>query len=361
MFPGRGHTRRDASARHRVHEQVGQVGGRGHASSPQTKSPSRKAVPSIISRYSVPKVDASIITVDDILSYGLRYCGFGEERQKVVKETSIKRFKGHFGPEPRTVKDLMSDLCDDYPNTSFKDLLMTLNWLKLYDIEHVLAGRWGYDEWVCRNKVKAIAKEIQSLKEKLIVFDPDSFRPEEIHIISVDGVNFITQEFRLNPDTGYFDHKSHSCGLKYEFAIAVWTSRCVWINGPYPAGKHHDKALFCGAETMKDPEDTWNREALLWKIPEGKKAIADSAYEGLPEKVTVKRPGHTVEVFRFLDRAQNRQETYHSRLENYSILYHRFRHGKNSEEKKKLHRMAVDAVAVIVEYDMKYHPLFQVM
>lgn len=31
--------------------------------------------------------------------------------------------------------------------------------------------------------------------------------------------------------------------------------------------------------------------------------IADSAYEGLHEKVTVKRPGHTVEVFRFLDRA----------------------------------------------------------
>jgi len=38
------------------------------------------------------------------------------------------------------------------------------------------------------------------------------------------------------------------------------------------------------------------------------KAFGDSAYEGLPEKVTVKWPGQTQDVLRFLDRAQNRQE-----------------------------------------------------
>ena len=301
------------------------------------------------------------MTVDDILFYGLCYVGFGEERQNVVIETSVDQFKAHFGPEPKTVKDLMSDLCEEFPDTSFKELLMALNWLKLYDIESVLAARWDYDESTCRSKIRETTKRIQSFKERLIVFDPSSFRPEEVHIITVDGVNFITQEFRLNPSTGYFDHKSHSCGLKYEFAIAIWSSRCVWINGPYPAGKYHDKSLFCGAESMDDPQDTWNRDALLWRIPDGKKAIADTAYEGLHQKVTVKRPGHAVEVFRFLDRAQNRQETYHCRLENYNILVHRFRHGKNSVEKMELHKMAVEAIAVIVEYDMKYHPLFQVM
>ena len=112
---------------------------------------------------------------------------------------------------------------------------------------------------------------------------------------------------------------------------------------------------------MKDPMDTWDREALLFQIPEGKKVIGDTAYEGFPEKVTVKRPGHTVEVFTFLDRAQNRQETYHCRLENYNILVHRFRHGKNTEDKMSLHKMAVEAVAVIVDYDMKYHPLFRTL
>jgi len=40
------------------------------------------------------------------------------------------------------------------------------------------------------------------------------FRDEEVHIISVDGVNFITQEFGLEPDPKWFDHKSLSSGLK---------------------------------------------------------------------------------------------------------------------------------------------------
>ena len=84
------------------------------------------------------------------------------------------------------------------------------------------------------------------------------------------------------------------------------------------------------------------------------------SHEGAPEKVTVKREGHTPNVFEFLDRAQNRQESYHSRLENYNILTHRFPHGKSTQDKMNLHKMAVEAVAVIVEYDMRYHPLFEV-
>jgi hypothetical protein len=194
----------------------------------------------------------------------------------------------------------------------------------------------------------------------LIVFDSSSFPEEEIYIITVDGVNFITEEFRLNPSTEYFDHKSHSCSLKYEFAISLRRDHCVSINGPHPAGKYHDKALVCGAESMDYSKDQWDRSALYFRVPDGKKAIVDSAYEGIPEKVTVKRQGHPIHVFEFLYRAQNRQETYHSRLESYNILTHRFRHGKSSDDKKDLHRMCVEAIAVIVEYDMKYHPLFEV-
>ena len=74
----------------------------------------------------------------------------------------------------------------------------------------------------------------------------------------------------------------------------------------------------------------------------------------------MKRPSHSQDVFRFLDGAQNRQEAYHDRLGNYNMLYHRFRHGKNTEDKIKLHKMVAGAVAVIVEYDTNYHPLFRV-
>lgn len=365
-YAGRGHTRSDDQSRRRVSDHTGRVDGRGHGrvdgrGHGRSLPDNTKSYPKKDARYSVPRLEASIMTADEILFYGLCYVGFDKKRQNVVVETNVARFKAHFGPEPRTVKDLMSDLCMEYPDTKFKEVLMCLNWLKLYDVESVLAGRWNYDESVCRSKIRKVTVQIQSFRATVIVLDPHSFRPEETHIITVDGVNFITQEFRLDPGTKWFDHKSHSSGLKYEFAVAIWKSKCVWINGPYPAGARHDKAIFCGAETMNDPIETWDKNALLFQIPEGKKAIGDSAYEGFPEKVTVKRPGHTVEVFTFLDRAQNRQETYHSRLENYNILVHRFRHGRDTEEKKSLHKMAVEAVAVIVDYDMKYHPLFRTL
>jgi hypothetical protein len=109
------------------------------------------------------------MTADDILLYGLTFVGFGKERQRVVIKTSVHRFKAHYGPEPRTVKDLLSDLCNKFPDTSFKELMMGLNWLKLYDIESVLAGRWNYDESVCRDKCRETTRRIQSFRERLIL------------------------------------------------------------------------------------------------------------------------------------------------------------------------------------------------
>ena len=61
-----------------------------HFSSPPSSNRSRKKdLPSIVSRYNVPKLDANILTADDILNYCLRYVGFGKEHQKVVEKTSI--------------------------------------------------------------------------------------------------------------------------------------------------------------------------------------------------------------------------------------------------------------------------------
>jgi hypothetical protein len=122
--PGRGHSRSNeaSSGRRRAREHVGKVDGRGHARGPPNDSrsaarppPPKKNTPSVIARYTVPKLDARLMTLEDILYYGLCYVGFGEERQNVVNETSVKRFRVHFGPEPRTVKDLMNDLCDELP------------------------------------------------------------------------------------------------------------------------------------------------------------------------------------------------------------------------------------------------------
>jgi len=119
-------------------------------------------------------------------------------------------------------------------------------------------------------------------------------------------------------------------------------------------------SVFLGMEKKKQPKVEWNRNALYWKLPKGKKVVADSIYSGCPEKVMVKREGHPEWVTEYLDRIQNRQETYHERLSNFSILSSKFRHGKSSEQKMELHRMAVDCVAFLVHHDLRHHPLMDV-
>ena len=63
------------------------------------------------------------------------------------------------------------------------------------------------------------AKNIQFLKEKVIVFG--GFEDGEIHVISVDGVNYGTNEFRSTPDTKLYSHKKHEWGVNYEYTLAL--------------------------------------------------------------------------------------------------------------------------------------------
>ena len=175
----------------------------------------------------VTKSDSKTIFRHDVsfiennnLSFGLSKVGFGEQRQHCVcRGVNIARFKAFYGVPPVTVRALLKDLKEAYSSAEFVYLLLALNWLKLYSTEPVLSGRWGYCNDHIRKMTKVYVKMIQSLKEKKITFD--GFDPEEIHLISVDTVNFRTQEFRLDPSTDWFDVKSHSSGLKYEFACAL--------------------------------------------------------------------------------------------------------------------------------------------
>ena len=239
---------------------------------------------------------------------------------------------------------------------------------------------------------------MQLVSKQIIVLNLNDFDSKEIIILSVDCVNYTTTEFRLDPGVEWYDHKHDAAGLKYEYGVTVHhvsilkctlkylcapllmtrtltpslhystayqnvflnKPYCVWIRGPFPAGKYNDLSVFLGKEIKDQPKAEWNRDALYWKIPMGKKAVADGIYSGCPDKVMVKRFGHPAWVTEYLDRIQNRQETYHERLSNFNILSARFRHGKSSKEKMELHRMAVDCVAFLVHYDLKYHPLMDV-
>ena len=128
------------------------------------------------------------------------------------------------------------------------------------------------------------------------------------------------------------------------------------MKGPIPAGETDDRTFFCGG-TQKIPKKQWDKTALYSQLPKGKKAVGDAIYEGIPEKVTCVRNGQSPQVKEFLNRALARQENFHERLALYKVLSSKFRHNVN---KMSQHKMAAEAVAVIVQLDLKYHPLFEV-
>ena len=90
------------------------------------------------------------------------------------------------------------------------------------------------------------------------------------------------------------------------------------------------------------------------RIPEGKKAIADSGLKG-STKASTPKPGHSKEATLFMSRARSRMETLFKRFKDFGILRQRFRHDLD------FHMEILHAVAVIVAYDMENgHPLFDV-
>jgi len=75
----------------------------------------------------------------------------------------------------------------------------------------------------------------------------------------------------------------------------------------------------------------------------------------------VAKDGHSSELKEFIARAKNRQETFHWRLKAFNILGGRFRHGVNTNHRMCLHKMAVEAVAGIIQYDYENgHPPFDI-
>lgn len=146
---------------------------------------------------------------ENLLTFGLECVGFDKKRQSSVRSSlNIDRFTGHYGTGPKTIQAMLIDLTNEYPDIVIKNVLMTLYWLKTYVTQHVMSGTWGYSEDFIGKTVKEYTKLIQSLKSKKIVFG--GFDEREIFWVSIDKVNFLVEEFRLDPSTKWYDHKSKS-------------------------------------------------------------------------------------------------------------------------------------------------------
>ena len=238
---------------------------------------------------------------------------------------------------------------------------MTMYWFKIYATERQLSGVW---EFAClkyiRETVKAYTTKMASLEPDKIVLG--GFDEKEVYAFSLDDVHFLTNEFRLDPSGTWYDFKSNSTGLKYEFAMSIRRPAIVSIRGPFPCSVH-DITMFRGGKT-DEKKDSWDRGALYFKMEElgeGKKGVGDSGYAGEPNKIVTTKECHSRAFKEFLARVKNRQESLFIRLKSFNILSNRFRHGKNTRDKMKLHGLVVGAITVIVQYDFENgRPLFSV-
>jgi hypothetical protein len=156
--------------------------------------------------------------------------------------------------------------------------------------------------------------------------------------LTVDGVCFATYESRKHPTAKVYSHKSNGPAMSYEISIAIHESRVLEINGPFDASKA-DITIF--------------RDQLKDAMPEGRREIGDSGYQGEPNKLSFHHTGHTKDMTNFINRVRARHENFNARIKNLKILSNCFR--SNDKVKRK---MAFEAVCILCQYDMENgHPL----
>ncbi len=150
-----------------------------------------------------------------------------------------------------------------------------------------MLGRWGYGKEFCLDTVKDFASRLQSLKSKKYIFGPYDSNLKGTYLGIIDCVHCETNEFRTNPSSKWYSHKHNGAGVLYEVVIDLCDTRVVWIAGPYPASTH-DITIFSGgtqvSQSQCNNKANWDRNALYFKIPEGKKLTGDSGYKGEPSK-----------------------------------------------------------------------------
>jgi hypothetical protein len=195
-----------------------------------------------------------------------------------------------------------------------------------------------------REAVWYFLRKLQALKAEVIVW-PDDWG-DDTWIISVDGTHCWIEEPThpdWSQDKSYYSHKYNKAGINYELGIAIATSRLVWMNGPFRAGKSD-------AKIFRD-EGLRDRLQLI-----GKKAIGDRGYNGYKEECSTYNAHDCRGVRKFKSRALKRHETFNNMTKRFSCLSGRFRHGVEQFS------TCFESICVICQYQIEDDmPLFDVL
>jgi hypothetical protein len=133
--------------------------------------------------------------------------------------------------------------------------------------------------------------------------------------MSVVGTDFcIPQKGDAVAGNPFGSHKyAGKSALRYELGVDILAGNLVWIQGPYPAGKYNDIAIF--------------NHCLANFLDPGERVEADKGYRGHPDKI--KCPDNAAnprENLAMQARVRSRHETLNGRLKNWGILAQVYRH-----------------------------------
>ena len=295
----------------------------------------------------------TILPPDEILKRGLLLLGWEEERlANRQNATNVEKYIGIYGCHPCVVAHLSEDLQTvKYQNARIETFdLDKLHWclhfMYRYPTEVERENTWKKSANTIRLACWYYMNKIRNLKKIKIVWP--TFPDSDVWIMTVDGTHLVTLEpgdSDVPKDPSYFSFKHHAAGFNYEVGVDLFTSRCIWLRGPFKAGTYNDAKMFREGGLM----------AKLKRL--GKKAIGDEGYRGFPDQISSANSLDSPEVKEFKARARQRHETYNSKLKLFAILSDRFRCKNNPNDNftvaEKL-QMAFEAVNVLVQYKMEH-------
>ena len=294
-----------------------------------------------------------IVSPNEVLMRGLVLVGFPIPWQQTVRRSkNLERFALFFGSAPAVHARIWLDLQSaddedahvdkDKSGTCFEHMLMACHFLKCCPAANQSEGLFGLSDTTIRRWVWFYVGKIRALKTAKIVWpehwNPTNAGPETTFSLAVDGTHCRIGEpkhDRCSKNQFFCSHKFKQAGLGYEMALSVFENRCIWMNGPFPAGKN-DISIF--------------RSALKGKMSAGQLGVADKGCRGECALLSMPNSSDTAEVREFKGRALARHEKFNGQIKNFGCLSGQFRHHQDGFEK---HQLCFEAVVVICQHQLE--------
>ena len=282
---------------------------------------------------------------------GLELAGI-ENAHRLTEARKLKEYQQEYGSKPKVHAKMFEDMKAQRDNAARGipedsnpvHLLWAAAWLYQYPKLHKMRRQYGRREETISRWVWFYVMKIHELFDLKIVFcwqeNPDN--PEEIFILSVDGVHTLIQE-PGGFDKRYNSHKLGKAAYNYEVGLAIRESKIVHVCGP--------------TFQQNDGTVSLRPDGIQSKVPAGKKVIADRMYIDYNPKGIFSTPNDRdpEPLKKFKARACARQESLNARLKRFLCLKNTFRHERDR------HGAVFRAVCVIVQYEMDLgDPLFDV-